>query len=93
MDRKDGLNRLQERLVFKNCLQVSGNKARLPIVAVYNIRLPTEVLQRFEYAPGKKNEPFVVVLIIFFGGRTLINTIAPEISFIVEKINLNLAIG
>jgi len=55
-----------------------------------NIRLPAKALESLHDAPAEENETFIVIFIIFFGRRTLVDTVAAVIFGIVEEINLNL---
>ena len=90
VDREDGLDGLEKRILIENRLQIGRDKPRLPIVAMDDIWLPAEPPQCLEHAAAEENEPFVVVLVIFSSHRALVDAVAAEVVGVVEEVDLDL---
>lgn len=90
VDGENGLDILKKRVVCVHRLQVCRDKPALPIVAMDDVRLPAESLERFENPTAEKNEALVVVFVILFSFRALVETIPTEIVVVIEKVYLDL---
>jgi len=75
MNGEYSLHRFEERIRHAHGFEVCGDEARLPIVAMDDIRLPSKPFQGLNHTATKENEPFVVVFIVFLCRRTLVNTV------------------
>ena len=80
--------RLENRVVGEDLFQIDRHDTRKPAVAVDDRRRPTQFLDRFEYAPGEEDGPFVVVFEIVFVGIPE-NGFAGEIVVVVDEIDLH----
>src|SRR5208283_3924524 len=89
MDGEDGFDMLKERIVVVNRFDVRGDEAGLPIVAMNDVRLPPEPLQRLKNAAAEEDEADIVIRVVFFTVGTRIDPRPLVHLFICEEIDLN----
>ena len=65
VDGEDRLDVPEEGIVLVDGLEIGRDESALPVVAVDDLRLPLEALERFQDAAAKENKPFVVVGKVF----------------------------
>ena len=89
MDGEDGFDVLKERIVVVNRFDVRGDEAGLPIVAMNDVRLPPEPLQRLKNAAAEKDEADIVIRVVFFTVGARIDS-GPLVHLLIcEEIDLN----
>ena len=89
MDRENGFDMLKERIVVVNRFDIRGDEAGLPIVAMNNVRLPSEPFQCLENAAAEEDETDIVIGVVFFTFGVRVHSRALEHLFICEKIDLD----
>ena len=92
MNSENGLDVLKEGIARMQSLQVRGDQACLPVVAVDDVGLPSEPLQSLDHSVTKENESLVIVLVVLLAHRALVNPVPSEVFLIVQKIDLDLVL-
>src|SRR5690606_39086776 len=92
VDGEDRLGILEQRIVLISGFQIQRDEAGDPVVAVNDIRGPSEFPYRFNNALAEEDRPLVVVLIelVFL---VVEYRLAVEIVLVIDKIYLKFRVG
>jgi len=92
VNREYSLGVLEKRIVLVSGLQVEGNEARDPIVAMNDVRCPSQFPDSLDHSLAKEDRTLIVVFVEFVF-LIVEHGLPVEIVFVVDKVYLKLCIG